>query len=93
MDYRLNINSPGGETDNAFETAELVARVAAQKPVFAVADTSAFSAAYLLASQAEKIYVAPNQRRRGQYWRVLRSLRSFRLPRAAGHYGKPHLSG
>lgn len=55
----LNVNSPGGETDNAFETAALISQVAAKKPVYAVAATMAYSAAYLLASQAEKIYCTP----------------------------------
>jgi len=53
----LNINSPGGECDNAFETAAVVASAAKQKPVYAVAGTTAASAAYLLASQANKIYL------------------------------------
>ncbi len=55
----LNINSPGGETDNAFETADVVRAVAATKPVWAVAGPMAYSAAYLLASQAAKIYTPP----------------------------------
>lgn len=55
----LNVNSPGGETDNAFETAALIAKIAAVKPVYAVAATMAYSAAYLLASQAEKVYCTP----------------------------------
>jgi signal peptide peptidase SppA len=53
----LNINSPGGETDNAFETADMIA--ALEKPCYAVAATSAYSAAYLLASQADRIYCSP----------------------------------
>ncbi len=53
----LNINSPGGETDNSFETAELIASM--KKPCHAVADTMAYSAGYLLASQADKIYCSP----------------------------------
>jgi len=55
----LNVNSPGGETDNAFETAGVIAEAAQQKPVWAVANTAAYSAAYLLASQAAKIYCVP----------------------------------
>jgi signal peptide peptidase SppA len=55
----LVINSPGGECDNAFETATVVANAAKLKPVYAVAGTMAASAAYLLASQADKIYL-PN---------------------------------
>jgi signal peptide peptidase SppA len=53
----LNINSPGGETDNAFETAAVIA--ALEKPCYAVADTACYSGAYLLASQADKIFCAP----------------------------------
>ena len=52
----LNVNSPSGETDNAFETAALVAQTAKQKPVWAAASTMAYSAAYLLASQTDRIY-------------------------------------
>jgi len=50
----LNVNSPGGETDNAFETAAMVS--ALDKPCWAVAGTMAYSAAYLIASQANRIY-------------------------------------
>ena len=55
----LCINSPGGETDNAFETAVAIAKLASQKPVYAVAGTMAYSAAYLLACQASKIFCSP----------------------------------
>jgi len=55
----LTINSPGGATDNAFETAACIASLAAVKPVYAVASTMAYSAAYLLACQAETIYCCP----------------------------------
>ena len=53
----LRVNSPGGDSDNAFETAAALAELARQKPIWAVADTSMFSAAYLLATAAERIYV------------------------------------
>jgi ClpP class serine protease len=53
----FNVNSPGGETDNAFETAALIA--SAEKPCWAVAGTAAYSAAYLLASQCDKLYCSP----------------------------------
>ena len=53
----LRVNSPGGDSDNAFETAAALAELARQKPLWAVADTSMFSAAYLLATAAERIYV------------------------------------
>ncbi len=55
----LLVNSPGGETENAFETAAVVSEAGRQKPLWAVADTMAYSAAYLLASQASQIYVPP----------------------------------
>ncbi len=55
----LNVNSPGGESDNSFETAAVIAAAAEKKPVYACAATMAYSAAYLLASQAEKIYCTP----------------------------------
>jgi signal peptide peptidase SppA len=55
----LNVDSPGGETDNAFETAAMIAKAGKQKPVYAVANTAAYSAAYLIASQADKVYCVP----------------------------------
>jgi signal peptide peptidase SppA len=53
----LRVNSPGGDSDNAFETAAALAELARRKPLWAVADNSMFSAAYLLATAAERIYV------------------------------------
>lgn len=53
----LRVNSPGGDSDGAFETADALARLGKQKPLWAVADNSMFSAAYLLASSAARIYV------------------------------------
>jgi signal peptide peptidase SppA len=55
----LYVNSPGGETDNAFETAQVIAAAAEEKPCYAVASTMAYSAGYLLASQANRIYCSP----------------------------------
>jgi signal peptide peptidase SppA len=53
----LRINSPGGVVSGCFETARRMRAAAAQagKPVVAYADESAYSAAYALASVAEKI--------------------------------------
>jgi signal peptide peptidase SppA len=53
----LRVNSPGGDSENAFETAAALAEFARRKPLWAVADNSMFSAAYLLATAAERIYV------------------------------------
>ena len=55
----LAINSPGGETDLAFETAADLVAAGKQKPLWAVAGTSAYSAGYLLASSASRVYVPP----------------------------------
>lgn len=54
----LRVNSPGGETDNAFETADVIAEAGKKKPLWAAADNIAYSAGYLLASSASRIYVA-----------------------------------
>lgn len=55
----LAVNSPGGETDKAFETAAKLTAAAKRKPMWAVADTSAYSAGYLLASCGARLYVPP----------------------------------
>jgi capsid assembly protease len=55
----LNINSPGGETTGAFELADFIAAAGKQKKMWAVANSMAYSAAYLIASQTSKIYVMP----------------------------------
>ncbi len=54
----LLIDSPGGEVSGSFETAADIEAATQLKPVYAVADELAASAAYLLASSADKIYVA-----------------------------------
>lgn len=55
----LKVNSPGGSTEKAFETADALAAAGKQKPIWAVCDPNCYSAAYLLASQARRLYVAP----------------------------------
>lgn len=52
----LRIDSPGGETSGAFDLADLIAGIAKEKPVWAIADQSALSAGYLIASQVQRIY-------------------------------------
>jgi signal peptide peptidase SppA len=54
----LEIDSPGGEVAGAFDVADTVYSARATKPLFAVANNDAFSAAYLLASGAQRIYVS-----------------------------------
>lgn len=55
----LSINSPGGETTGAFELATFLGEARRKKVMWAVANPIAYSAAYLMASQASKIYVPP----------------------------------
>ncbi|MBR9802798.1 S49 family peptidase [bacterium] len=52
----LLIDSPGGTVDGVQETGKLIAEVNRKKPVVAVVDGVAASAAYWLASQAGQIY-------------------------------------
>lgn len=53
----LDIDSPGGECSGMFDLADLIYGIRGSKPVYAVANDSAFSAAYGLASAADQIYV------------------------------------
>lgn len=55
----LRVDSYGGETDGAFEAADAILAARKEKPVWAVADVNAYSAAYLLASQAQRVFAAP----------------------------------
>lgn len=57
----LDIDSPGGEAAGPFELADFIRQeVRALKPVWAVAQYQACSAAYAIGSAAEKLYVAPS---------------------------------
>jgi signal peptide peptidase SppA len=53
----LHVNSPGGEVAGCFDLAEAIYRVRGEKPIWAILDEYAFSAAYALASAADKIIV------------------------------------
>lgn len=53
----LEIDSPGGEGAGVFDLASQIRAKSKQKPIWAVANEMAFSAAYALASAAEKISV------------------------------------
>lgn len=46
----LDIDSPGGEVAGAFDTSDLIARMRDQKPIWSLANDTACSAGYLLAS-------------------------------------------
>lgn len=55
----LDLDSPGGEATGMFAVAQLVKDVAAEKPVIAVVNDMAASAAYGIASAATEIVVSP----------------------------------
>lgn len=56
----LNIDSPGGSVDGIPELADEIYAARKQKPITALVDTTAASAAYWLASQASRIVVTPS---------------------------------
>ena len=53
----LEIDSPGGEVGGVFDLADAIRAYTEIKPIWAVANDIAFSAAYILASATNKIYV------------------------------------
>jgi signal peptide peptidase SppA len=54
----LDIDSPGGESSGVFDLADRIRAATQVKPVWAVANDMAFSAAYALASAASKVFVS-----------------------------------
>ncbi len=56
----LHVDSPGGEVAGAYPLASLIRDVGKQKPVWAVVDEAAWSAGYLLASQASRVLLSEN---------------------------------
>jgi signal peptide peptidase SppA len=56
----LDLDTPGGEANGAFEAAQMVREAAARKPVIAIANGMAASAGYALASGATRIIAAPS---------------------------------
>lgn len=55
----LRFDSPGGEAANIEIASEAIRAAAQAKPVWALADTDAYSAAYWLASQAGRLLAVP----------------------------------
>jgi ClpP class serine protease len=53
----LDIDSPGGETTGCFELSDYIYSVRGIKPIYAVANDVALSAAYGIASAASKVFV------------------------------------
>jgi signal peptide peptidase SppA len=56
----LDVDSPGGLSDMVDEMASEIYAATQYKPIISVANTAANSAAYYLASQANKMYVTPS---------------------------------
>ena len=56
----LDLESPGGEAIGAFEMADFVRAIAAEKPVTALVNGMAASAAYAMASGATRILTTPS---------------------------------
>lgn len=56
----IDVNSPGGTVDMVPETAERIREARTVKPVYAVANTEAGSAAYWLMSQATEAIATPS---------------------------------
>lgn len=54
----LEVDSPGGESGGVFDLADRIRAVSSIKPVWAVVNDMAFSAAYALASAASKVFVS-----------------------------------
>lgn len=56
----LDVDSPGGMADGVPEAAAVLRKIAGEKPVIAVANTTMGSGAYWLASQAHEIVASPS---------------------------------
>lgn len=56
----LDVDSPGGSTFGVTELAQEIRAARGQKPIVAIANTTAASAAYWLAAQADELYVSPS---------------------------------
>jgi signal peptide peptidase SppA len=53
----LDVDSPGGEVGGLFDLADEIYNARAEKPCMAIADDDAFSAAYAIASSAQRLFV------------------------------------
>ena len=58
----LDIDSPGGQAAGAFDCAEMIYRLRQQKPVWALCNDTACSAAMLLASACSRRLVTQTSR-------------------------------
>lgn len=53
----LDVDSPGGEVAGCFDLVDEIYNARGHKPIYSILNESAYSAAYALASAADKIYV------------------------------------
>ncbi|TMV59595.1 S49 family peptidase, partial [Thioclava sp. BHET1] len=53
----FNINSPGGEVSGCFDLVDEIYQARGEKPIWAILDDCAFSAAYAIASACDRITV------------------------------------
>lgn len=53
----FDIDSPGGEVAGVFDLVDEIYEARGQKPIYAIANEDAYSAAYALASAADKLYL------------------------------------
>lgn len=53
----LNINSNGGQVNGCFDLVDHIYNSRGQKPIIAISNESAYSAAYAIGSAADKLYV------------------------------------
>ncbi len=53
----LDIDSPGGEVNGIFDLADFIYSARGKKRIIAIANDDAYSAAYAIASSAEKIFL------------------------------------
>jgi signal peptide peptidase SppA len=53
----LDVDSPGGEVSGCFDLVDTIYSARGVKPIWSILNESAYSAAYALASAADKIYV------------------------------------
>jgi signal peptide peptidase SppA len=54
----LDVDSPGGESGGVFDLADRIRAATRVKPIWAVANDMAFSAAYALASSANRVFLS-----------------------------------
>jgi signal peptide peptidase SppA len=53
----LDVNSPGGEVHRCFDLVDEIYNARGEKPIYAILTECAYSAAYAIASAADRIYV------------------------------------